>query len=189
MLGIFTRLRRAASMPVFNSPQASESLSLAWPRESNHCAAGAARTARLARRAKGRSPESREGHPTLTPYAQSLCSRCAGLLRGSPTVHPWTGVELAHIVWAILRTFSATAPALLYLLHPCSRLRSPAASDGTLIARIVRAKIKAPHPPCRAPSPAEREKEMPVQTQSMRKSVPSWLRTMRSEWGPYAAAT
>ena len=120
----------------FHSPQASESLSLAWPRESNDCAAGAARTAKLARRAKGRSPESREGHPTLTPYAQSLCSRYADLLRGSPTVHPWTGVELAHIVWDILRTISATAPALLYLLHPCSRLHRPAASDGTLIARI-----------------------------------------------------
>ena len=66
---------------VFHSPQASESLSLAWPRESNQ----------------------REGHPTLTPCAQSLCSRYAGLLRGSPTVHPWTGVELAHFLWATLR--------------------------------------------------------------------------------------
>ena len=87
----------------FHSPQASESLSLAWPRESNHCAAGAARTAQLARRAQGRSPESREGHPTFAPCAQSLCFRCASLLRGSLTVHPWTGIELAHIVWATLR--------------------------------------------------------------------------------------
>ena len=66
----------------FHSPPASECLSLAWPRERHQ----------------------REGHPTLAPYAQSLCSRYARLLRGSPTVHPWTGVELAHIVWAILRT-------------------------------------------------------------------------------------
>jgi hypothetical protein len=54
---------------------ASALLSLAWPRESRQ----------------------REGHPTLAPYAQSLCSRCARPLRGS----------LAHIVWAILRTFPA----------------------------------------------------------------------------------
>ena len=67
----------------FHSPPASECLLFAWP--------------------KRRHQE--KGHPTLTPYAQSLCSRCASLLRGSPTVHPWTDVELAHIVWAILRTF------------------------------------------------------------------------------------
>ena len=42
--------------------------------------------------------------PTLAPCAQSLCSRCASALRGSLTVHPWTGIELAHVVWAILRT-------------------------------------------------------------------------------------
>ena len=41
-------------------------------------------------------------------------------------------------------------------------LRSLAAIEGTPIARLVRAesKAKAPHPPCRAPSPGEREKEI-----------------------------
>jgi hypothetical protein len=81
----FTRLQRASYFL------------LRGQEKSNHCAAGAARTAKLARRAEGRSPESREGHPTHAPYAQSLCSRCASLLRGSLTVHPWTGIELAHI--------------------------------------------------------------------------------------------
>ncbi len=66
----------------FHSPQASEPPFFAWP--------------------KKHGPK--KGHPTLAPYAQSLCSRFASLLRGSPTVHPWTDVELAHIVWAILRT-------------------------------------------------------------------------------------
>jgi len=63
--------------------------------------------AQPARRAKGRSPESREGHPTHAPYAQSLCFRCASLLRGLLTVHPWTGSKLAHVLWAILRTIPA----------------------------------------------------------------------------------
>ena len=58
------------------------------------------------------SPESKnvgqeKATPTLASCAQSLCSRCASLLRGSPTVHPWTGVELAHVLWTILRTFPA----------------------------------------------------------------------------------
>jgi hypothetical protein len=67
----------------FHSPPATESLFFAWPKKSNQ----------------------KKGHPTLAPYAQSLCSRCARPLRGSLTVHPWTDIELAHIVWAILRTF------------------------------------------------------------------------------------
>ncbi len=130
--------------------------------------------------------------PTLAPYAQSLCYGFASLLRGSPTVHPWTGVELAHVVWATLRadppqsrrdrgapcsarrarlSQSQKPPrqlllALLYLLHPCSR-----------------------HPPCRAPSPVAREKETSEQSRSVRESASSWLRTMRSEWAPYVAAT
>jgi hypothetical protein len=69
----------------FHSPPATESLFFAWPKKSNQ----------------------KNGHPTLAPYAQSLCSRCARLLRGSLTVHPWTDIELAHIVWAILRTTPA----------------------------------------------------------------------------------
>ena len=58
-------------------------------------------------------------------------------------------------------------PALLYLLHPCSRLHRPAASDGTLIARIVRAKSAARS-----------------QSQSVREAASSLLRTMRSQWAP-----
>ncbi len=54
-----------------------------------------------------REVSKRKATPTLAPYAQSLCYGFASLLRGSPTVHPWTGVELAHIVWAILQTFPA----------------------------------------------------------------------------------
>jgi hypothetical protein len=142
-----------------------------------HCAAGAARMAQPARRAEGMRPDVKKSsqkkeHPTLAPCAQSLCSGSASLLRGSLTVHSWTGIELAHIVWANLRTISATAPALLYLLHPCSRLRSPAATEGTPLARIrqllhallylghpcPRLRAKAPHPPS-APSPAWPEKE------------------------------
>jgi hypothetical protein len=69
----------------FHSPPASECLLFAWP--------------------KRRHQE--KGHPTLAPYAQSLCFGCARPLRGSLTVHPWTGIELAHIVWAILRTIPA----------------------------------------------------------------------------------
>jgi hypothetical protein len=82
-----------------------------------HCAAGAARTAKLARRAKGRSPQSeksnqREGHPdtavsglgncscvALPPASmQSSCPPTAQRDSGrSPAVHPWTGVELGAI--------------------------------------------------------------------------------------------
>jgi hypothetical protein len=40
----------------FRAPAAREWLSLEWPGESHHCAAGAARTAKLARRAKSRMP-------------------------------------------------------------------------------------------------------------------------------------
>jgi hypothetical protein len=85
LVSCFPSRHGAASMPVFTRLPASALLSLAWPRESRQ----------------------REGHPTLAPYAQSLCSGYARQLRGSLTVHPWTGIELAHIVWAILRTFPA----------------------------------------------------------------------------------
>jgi hypothetical protein len=128
--GIDASVLRVAACPQgFHSPLASELLLFAWPlrrrsgansaagpqgggqepgvRERRHCAAGAARTAQPARRAEGRSPESREGQPTLAPCAQSLCSRCASPLRGSLTVHPWTGIELAHLLWATLRAFPA----------------------------------------------------------------------------------
>ena len=84
-------------MLFFTRLPASESLSLAWPRESNHCAAGAARTAQLARRAQGRSPESREGHPDaavsgLLPF--DFAKRFQGWL----TVHPCTDSQLARIL-------------------------------------------------------------------------------------------
>jgi hypothetical protein len=120
-----------ASQEGFHSPPASALLSLAWPRESRQ----------------------REGHPTLAPCAQSLCSRFARRLRGSLTVHPWTGIELAHIVWAILRTFPA----------------QPRRDRGD-------------------PLSAHRARQSEEQSQSVREPAPSWLRTMRSRWGPYAAA-
>jgi hypothetical protein len=115
----------------FHSPSASALLSLAWPRESRQ----------------------REGHLTLAPCAQSLCSRYARQLRGSLTVHPWTGIELAHIVWAILRTIPT----------------QPRRDRG-------------------GPLSAHRARQSEEQSQSVREPAPSWLRTMRSRWGPYAAA-
>ena len=78
---LFTLLRRAASLPFFTRLRASESLFFVWPKKSNQ----------------------KKGHPAIAPYAQSLCYGCARPLRGSPTVRPWTDVELAHIVWATLR--------------------------------------------------------------------------------------
>ncbi len=73
------------------------------------------------------------------------------------------GTPVARVVRARARikSPSATAPALPYLLHPCGR-----------------------HPPCRAPSPAEREKEMPAQSRGARALAWSWLRRMRSRGPP-----
>ena len=75
----------ASTSQSFHSPAARESLSLDWSRESNQ----------------------REDHPALAPCAQSMCFGYASLLRGSLTAHPCAGSELAHIVWAILRTIPA----------------------------------------------------------------------------------
>jgi hypothetical protein len=91
----------------FHSPPASALLSLAWPLCRRSGANSVAGPQGGGQEPVVRESRQREGHPTLAPYAQSLCSRCARQLRGSPTVHPWTGIELAHIVWAILRTFPA----------------------------------------------------------------------------------
>ncbi len=101
-----TLLRRAASLPFFTRLRRGSHFSLRGQRES----------------------DLEKGHPTFAPCAQSLCSRSASLLRGSPTVHPWTDVELAHIVWAILRTIPS----------------QPRRDRGDPIARIVRAKAKSP---------------------------------------------
>ncbi len=156
-----TLLRRAASLPFFTRLRRASHLSLC-----GHCAAGAARTAKLARRAKGRSPELRNmAQRKATPHSRLTHSPCA------PRARACSGVRRQSIRGLASNWPTSCGPSFGQFL------RSPAARDGTLLARIVRAKIKAPHPPCRAPSPAEREKEMPVQTQSMRKSAPSWLRT------------
>ena len=94
-------LATTASRPcVFHSPSmASESLSLACPRESNHCAAGAARTAELApkgRRArmpgvKRRAP--RLGQDQERPLPPSAPSPASG---GREALIGWA---LAHRLW------------------------------------------------------------------------------------------
>ncbi len=76
-----TPLRGAASLPFFTRLPASELLLFEWPKRSNQ----------------------EKGHPAIAPCAQSLCYGCARPLRGSPTVRPWTDVELAHFLWATLR--------------------------------------------------------------------------------------
>ena len=93
----------------FHSPAASESLSFACPLRRRSGANSAAGPKGAGQDARSQESNQRKSHHTLAPSAQFLCSRSASLLRGSPTVHPWTGVELAHIVWAILRTFPSQA--------------------------------------------------------------------------------
>ena len=170
---------------VFHSPQASESLSLVWPRESNQ----------------------REGHPTLAPYAQSLCFGSASLLRGSPTVHPWTGVELAHIVWAILRTFPSQSrrdrggPGSAHRARQSnSQSQSPPHPRNVpLLRHALRAgsAVRSGILPLQsAPSPAGGEgkagcgsvSESASACACASASASALLRRMRSDWGPYAAA-
>ena len=86
----------------FRAPSAPESPSLGSPRESNHCAAGAARTAKPARRAEGRMPGVKRKRPS-----SALAGHSARQVR-----EPRPGFSTVH---------SATAPALLYLRHPCRR--------------------------------------------------------------------
>ena len=80
---------------LFRPPSmAAESLSLACARESNHCAAGAARTAKPARRAKGRMPGVKRTHPRCRARREAPSSlRADGVL---PTVHPWTAAKAAR---------------------------------------------------------------------------------------------
>jgi hypothetical protein len=112
LLSLWERLQARCSFVVSKEQR----LSLAFgERVTSLCVATAPQERReqrswpAGRRAGARSQESNQekGHPTLAPYAQSLCSRYARPLRGSLTVHPWTGIELAHVVWAILRTIPA----------------------------------------------------------------------------------
>ncbi len=93
----------------FHSPAASESLSFACPLRRRSGANSAAGPKGAGQDARSQESNQRKSHHTLAPSAQFLCSRSASLRRGSPTVHPGTGVELAHIVWAILRTFPSQA--------------------------------------------------------------------------------
>src|SRR5690606_2916214 len=69
-----TLVPRAASLPLFTRLPASESLSLAWPRESNQ----------------------REGHPDAA-VSGLLPSDFAKRFRGWLTVHPCTDNQLARI--------------------------------------------------------------------------------------------
>ncbi len=128
----FSRLRSRARSFVARHPclgftrlRASESLFFACSKKSNQ----------------------KKEHPAIAPYAQSLCYGCARPLRGSPTVRPWTDVELAHIVWATLRA------------DPAQPRRDRGAPLSAHRARQRRSRSQSPHPPCRAPSPAAREKE------------------------------
>lgn len=73
------------------------------PKKSSHCAAGAARTAKPARRAQGRMPGVKEGHPTSVDLPRLRRYRHAGRA-------------------GLFDRASATAPALLYLGPPCPRL-------------------------------------------------------------------
>ncbi len=116
-----------------------------------HCAAGAARTAKLARRAEGRSPESREGTKSKATPIQRSPGSCPTTTQrdsgGSPTVHPWTGVELGAIHCA----HPAGSP---YVTLPLHRGPGCCASCAAKTKRI---------PACLSfalafPSPARREK-------------------------------
>ena len=86
----------AASLPVFTRLRRASHLSL-----SGHCAAGAARTAQLARRAKGRMPGVKKvTKRKATPMQRSPGSCPATARSGSGgwlTVHPLTGSQLARI--------------------------------------------------------------------------------------------
>ena len=110
----------ASTSQSFHSPAARESLSLDWSRESNQ----------------------REDHPALAPCAQSMCFGYASLLRGSLTAPPCAGSELAHIVWAILRTIPAQprrqrgAPFGAHRARRSnSQSQSPSQSDAALMQR------------------------------------------------------
>jgi len=98
------RFPASAARPVkgLPTPAACESLSLDWSRESNQ---GEDHPTT----AMGGSSAGNAGANCLqqAPCAQSLCFGYASLLRGSLTAPPCAGSELAHIVWAILRTIPA----------------------------------------------------------------------------------
>ncbi len=118
-----------------------------------------------------------------TPHSRLPHSPCA------PGARVCSGVRRQSIRGLASNWPTSCGPSFGQSLH------SPAASDGTLIARIVRAKATAKsqsqstcHPPS-APSPASPEKEASEQSQSVPEPASSLLRRMRSEWGPYAVAT
>jgi hypothetical protein len=160
ILAFFTRL------------PASALLSLAWPLRRRSGANSAAGPQGEGQEPIVRESRQREGHPTLAPCAQSLCFRCARPPRGSLTVHPWTGIELAHIVWAILRTSPPQT----------RRDRGDPTSAHPATAPCVAL------PRASMPSPA-RQSQSQSECTSSRESASSWLRTKRSTWAPYAAAT
>ena len=113
-----------------------------------------------------------------TPHSRLTHSPCA------PGTRACSGVRRQSIRGLASNWPTSCGPSFGHSLH------SPAASDGTLVARILRARAtaKGPSSALRAPSPVAREKEMPEQSCSVRESASSWLRTMRSDRGPYAAA-
>ncbi len=118
-----------------------------------------------------------------TPMQRSpgiLPSDCAKELRGWLTVHPCTGSQLARIP----ASHPAGFPTFLrrYIGAPGSAHRARQSEQQSQSQ-------SPPHPPCRAPSPAAREKGIQEQSQSLRGSASSLLRTMRSDRGPYVAAT
>ena len=109
---------------------------------SGHCAAGAARTAQLARRAKGRMPGVKKvTKEKATPIQRSPGSCPATAQRdsgGSPTVHPWTDVELGAIHCAHPSGF----PYVTLPLHRGPIERASCAPERTAKTKQRRSKAK-----------------------------------------------
>lgn len=136
-----------------------ESLPLAWPGESSHCAAGAAQTAQLARRAQGRMPGVKKvTKGKVTTHSRLPHSSCA------PGPRACYGVRRQSIPGLASNWPTSCGPSFGHFL------RRLAATEGALVARIVcaratvKAKAKTPlilrHPLPRGEK--EKNSEMPM---------------------------
>ena len=89
------------------------------------------------RRAGARSQEK------ATP---SLCCRCTGLLRGCLRVHPWTGSQLAHVLWAIRPTDPAQSRRERRYPNSAHRARQSQSPSSALSGTFSRKREKEKEP-------------------------------------------
>ena len=119
-------------MPFFTRLQRASHFLLRGQEKSNHCAAGAARTAKLARRVEGRSPTSREsnqekGHPDAAVSGLLPCD-CATWLRRftDSTSLCWqrTGSRPCEPPFGLFLRHAAAAKGPPFTAHPAQQGQS-----------------------------------------------------------------